>query len=104
MVAATKSTGSGHLVWPKGLTAEDVPAELICVINHALLIVSWQENLPSEEIPKYWMWHLDWEVEEWFVEVKRKRDLKYGSTSEEVDESGEPLYGHNQLFDDFGKD
>jgi len=69
------------------------------VINHALLIISWQENLPSEEIPKYWMWHLDWEIEEWFKKVKIERDIKYGTNTAGVDDDSV----RNELFDDFGK-
>lgn len=78
---------------------EDIPADIMNVINHALLIISWQENLPSEEIPKYWMWHLDWEIEEWFKKVKIERDIKYGTQTAEVDDSSV----RNELFDDFGK-
>lgn len=78
---------------------EDIPADIMNVINHALLIISWQENLPSEEIPKYWMWHLDWEIEEWFKKVKIERDIKYGTNTAEVDDDSV----RNELFDDFGK-
>lgn len=47
------------------------------------------------------MWHLDWEIEEWFRVVQRKRDEKYGrSTPEEV----EPDYEENDLFDEFRKE
>jgi len=63
---------------------EDIPADIMNVINHALLIISWQENLPSEEIPKYWMWHLDWEIEEWFKKVKIERDIKYGTEQQQA--------------------
>jgi len=47
------------------------------------------------------MWHLDWEIEDWFNTVKRKRDAKYGNTStEEV----EPEWEENSLFDDWEKE
>ncbi len=78
-----------------------MPAEFTNVLNHALTIISWQENLPSDEMPPYWMWHLDWEIEDWFNTVKRKRDAKYGNTStEEV----EPEWEENSLFDDWEKE
>ena len=32
-------------------------------------------------MPPYWMWHLDWEIESWFVKVKEAREKKYGSDS-----------------------
>ena len=68
------------------------------VLNHALMILSWQENLPSDEMPPYWMWHLDWEIEDWFRKVQRKRDAKYGTVR---DEEVEEEYEENDLFDDF---
>mgnify|MGYP001011378439 len=62
------------------------------------MILSWQENLPSDEMPPYWMWHLDWEIEDWFRKVQRKRDAKYGTVR---DEEVEEEYEENDLFDDF---
>lgn len=70
-------------------------------MNHALLILSWQENLPSDEMPPYWMWHLDWEIEEWFTKVQRKRDAKYGHVPQD---NAEEEYEENALFDDFKKE
>ncbi len=69
-------------------------------MNHALTIISWQENLPSDEMPPYWMWHLDWEIEDWFKMVQRKRDQKYGKSSVEEDVE----YEENALFDDWEKE
>jgi hypothetical protein len=45
--------------------------------------LSWQENLHSDEIPPEWMWAIDHELEEWFEEVKRAREERYGSPSED---------------------
>ena len=51
MVGSTKNTGSGHLLWPKWASSiEEVPSDLIFVIEYAQKIYSWYENLPEKEI------------------------------------------------------
>lgn len=59
------------------------------------MIVSWQENLPEDEIPPEWMWPLDYELEQWFENVKRKREDKYGR-SDDDDRDEVPMMS-NQL-------
>lgn len=49
-------------------------------------------------MPPYWMWHLDWEIDDWFQKVKRNRDLKYGNPTYEENEEA---YEENELFDEF---
>ena len=93
-------------MWPKGCNFEDMPADLFNIINHALLIVSWQENLSGDEMPEYWKWHLDWEIEEHFAKVKRAREAKYGTSKDNIDDkddNGNDIYEKNALFDDFIK-
>lgn len=76
MVSAAKDSGSN--LWPSGVSdIEDLPYDLSIAIDQALRILSWQENLGSEEMPPQWMWHLDWEIEAWFIDVKNKREEKY---------------------------
>lgn len=60
------------------------------------MILTWQENLPSEETPPDWMWHLDWELEGWFEEVQRKRDEKYGRDRDDDDDVIVPMM-NNEL-------
>jgi len=96
LVAAAKSTGSGHLLWPKGLSVEDVPAEFVSALNHALTILSWQENLPSDEMPPYWMWSLDWEIEKHFKIVQTRREAKYGDAPPPIEDDDE--YEENEFF------
>jgi hypothetical protein len=55
------------------------------------MIVSWQENLPDEEMPPEWMWPLDHELVLWFDEVKRKRDEKYGRHDDDDDRDEVPM-------------
>lgn len=76
------STGSGHLLWPEGTTVETAPADFVSALNHAIRINQWQENLPSDETPPRWMWHLDWELEDFFLDLDAKRQQKYGSAEE----------------------
>jgi len=84
VVATSKSTGSGHLVWPDGCGIEDVPDDLMVAIEQAVRICSWLESFPADEVPPRWMWHLDWKVDDWFKEVDRRRDAKFkGSQSSE---------------------
>lgn len=89
-------------MWPKGTNFETAPADLALAINHSILICSWRENLPSDEMPPRWMWHLDWELEKWFKEVSKKRDEKYG-TQDSSDDS-DNVFEENELFEDFIKD
>lgn len=70
-----KRGGSGVSILPRGVTSvEDIPSDLANAIDHGYKILSWQENLQENEMPPRWMWHLDWELEEWFkgVEAARK--------------------------------
>lgn len=41
------------------------------------MICDWQENLPKDERPPAWMWHLDEQLVEWFEEVDRKREARF---------------------------
>jgi hypothetical protein len=47
-------------------------------VNHAQVILNWQENLSKDEIPPEWMWALDDDLEKWFDEVEETRQQKYG--------------------------
>jgi hypothetical protein len=44
-----------------------------------MTILSWQENLTSEETPPEWMWPVTHELEVWFERVEAERDERYGS-------------------------
>jgi hypothetical protein len=76
-----------------------VPVDLVRAVNHAYTILSWQENLTSEEVPPEWMWSLDDELEEWFEEVAAARKARFGggasSNGSEPDEA--PQMMSNQL-------
>lgn len=78
--------GSVASLWPNGVsTVEDLPNDLVLAIAHAQRVCSWQENLPSDEMPPRWMWSVDHELQSWFERVAEEREEKYGS---KVDSGG----------------
>lgn len=52
-------------------------------VEHSNNILSWQENLPEDEMPPEWMWSVDHELEIWFEKLKDARAEKYGTPREE---------------------
>jgi hypothetical protein len=54
-------------------------------VEHANLILSWQENLVEDEIPPVWMWALDEELNDWFEKVDRDRKAKYGGGDDDYE-------------------
>lgn len=87
-----KAGGTSSL-WPEGVTnIEDLPNDLAVAIDQAIRITHWQENLGADELPPQWMWHLDWELEAWFLDVQKKRNEKYSggdnsSSNSDTDDS-----------------
>jgi hypothetical protein len=73
-------------VYPNGCTAENVPHDLHNAVEHALRVLSWYENLPSDEMPPNWMWCLDWEIERHFERVDAERKAKFGDNSGSAEE------------------
>lgn len=57
---------------------DDASYELNMAIQHANAILSWFENLPSDEQPPTWMWPFSDEISEHFDAVKRDRESRYG--------------------------
>ena len=94
MVQAAKSTGGLRVLFPMDTNAESVPADLMTAINHCLLIISWRENATEDDdIPPRWMWHLDWELREFFEQLKIRREAKYSSKgSEQPDDFEENVF------------
>lgn len=49
------------------------------------------------------MWHLDWELEDWFEKIKIERERKYGSSSKpggsDYNDEGEGLFEENVYFE-----
>jgi hypothetical protein len=38
-----------------------------------MTILGWFENIPSDDMPPRWMWHLTDELEQFFEELKERR-------------------------------
>lgn len=93
------ATGSGHLLWPRATSVEDVPHDFVVALDQAIKINSWFENLSSDEIPPSWMWPLDWELHDHFQRVKEERDKKYGSSDDT--EPDDEMMDHNVYADRF---
>lgn len=71
-------------IFPEGISrVADLPVDFFGALEQATRILSWQENLTEDEVPPRWMWHLDWELDTWFLEVKKKRDERFGHKPEE---------------------
>ena len=84
-------------MWPRDVSCvEDLPADLAVAIEQAVTILSWQENLVSEEMPPKWMWHLDWEIENWFIAVKNKREARYNKDPSDDSEGSDSDWEDNE--------
>ena len=72
-------SGNGEFLYPEGCDSIDkVPNDLAQAITHALTIVTWQENLQSEDMPPPWMWPFDEELVDWFEAVEAKHEAEAG--------------------------
>lgn len=68
-------------ILPDGLTLFTAPHSFVGAIRSAMVFLSWQENLPREEIPPRKIW-LDGEaLEAWFERVEKLREDKTKGTN-----------------------
>jgi hypothetical protein len=79
----------------------DMPADLALAIEQAYRISWWQENLQKEEMPPKWMWHLEWELEDWFEEVEAAREERYGGGGDDREET--QMMGNELARERFGR-
>ena len=81
---------------PHGIESiEDIPWDLVRAIEHAHLILGWQENLVSEEIPPRWMWAHDYELKQWFDEIRMAREEKYGGDHDDDGDAGSEMMSND---------
>lgn len=104
LVSSHKSLAYGSGLWPKDefgnpVNIEQVPAEMMAVFDHALKILSWQENMVSDEMPPSWMWHLDHELVLWFEKLEKKREADRRKQSGDQDEDAEDRFDENLLYE-----
>lgn len=72
---AAQKAGDFRSLYPKGAERiEDVPWFLMVAIEHALTIISWHENLPSDEQPPEYLWEDSEGLEWWWATVEDKRN------------------------------
>ena len=94
----------GSEILPEGFTLQNMPNDLFTAIEQATRVISWQENLTSDECPPRWMWHLDWELETWFEKIKIERERKYGSKGPkpgdpDYNDEGDAMFEENVYFE-----
>lgn len=65
-------------------------------VSQAHRILDWLDNLTEAETPPEWMWPFDDELKEWFAEVQRARDRRYGGGDRDDEDEVVPLMT-NQL-------
>lgn len=65
-----------------------MPAELLDAIAHAGMILSWQENLTSDDMPPVWMWSLVEELNEYFDDLAVRRRSQGGADDDDDEPAG----------------
>lgn len=95
IVSIAKSTGGLSSIFPDGTTIETVPHDFHSALDHALRILSWQENLSGDEMPPVWMWPLDWEISNHFEIVESRRKAKYNISSNDEYNDDESAWEDN---------
>ena len=97
MVRVTKGLG-GDVSALVGENLADAPWDLVSAINQALIVLSWYENLSSDEQPPRWIWHSTKLIDEWFKEVRRAREK--GTKVSSYERAEDRPMSSNSLADD----
>lgn len=64
----------------------DLPYPLFDAIRQAETVLSWEENLPEDEMPPKRIWDEPEALQEWFAEVKRKRDRQAKGEDKDIED------------------
>lgn len=77
----------------------DAPWTVVVAVNHALTVISWFENLPTEEQPPRHIWYSADKVDSWFRDVEKKRAEKHGNPGKRssYDEADDQPMTRNEL-------
>lgn len=61
-------------------------------IEHALIVLSWHENLQPDEVPPEYLWEDGEGLEQWWkrIEEKRSDGISTGRGSSSSDDEGDP--------------
>jgi hypothetical protein len=60
--------------WPERV--ELIPWDRVVAVNHALMVISWHENLPRKEQPPRHIWWSDELLDDWFGNVQENRESR----------------------------
>jgi hypothetical protein len=71
--------GDFSAFWPSGI--RDAPWTVVVAINHAIMVISWHENLPRDEQPPREIWWSGELLDEWFRNVEENRSSKSSTRS-----------------------
>lgn len=63
----------------------DLPWTFLEVWSHALTVVGWYENLPSDEIPPKWIWHDGQQLDAHFANIRKRREESLSGEAPEGD-------------------
>lgn len=69
-------------------------------VNEALMVISWHENLPKDEVPPRHIWWSGDLLDNWFEDVDRRRKRKTTGKSSTYDEADETPSMGNQLAEE----
>lgn len=81
--------GSISSLWDGPLI--DIPYDLLVGINHALMVISWHENLPKDEQPPRHIWWSDELLDSWFQDVRNNRESRHKKRSSYDDADDVPM-------------
>lgn len=69
------------------------------------MVLLWEAELSSKEMPPEWMRPIPWEVEKWMAKVNQARRKKYGIKDDEAtDYDDNPDYTRNELIPDWARE
>lgn len=74
-----------HLIPPHINGLMDLPAKLAEAIHRALTCLSFDELLDDERPPRR-IWTDNRKLKEWFAQVSKRRQEKYGGSSREIED------------------
>lgn len=97
MARAAHDTGNGAMLYGGDTSVTEISWDVQQAIEHSLMIINWQRNLPRKEVPPMWMWPFYDELDTWFEDVEANREAERGSSSSKSEDYRE--LERNELAD-----
>lgn len=82
---------------------QDAPWDLVEAISGALQVLSWYEHLNKDEVPPRWIWWSGDLLDEWFEDVRKRRESKNKKGSSYERGTEVPMMG-NKLLESSNQD